>query len=213
MPAVSIFEQINVPLPRQRIYRRLGYKQGVTGLSPGARKQVELGMEEALAFIRLKGAARRIALSEKSAGGVVIAGGIELAGRKLASLLSGSEEVLLMGATGGPEIIAETARLSGAGDLSKGVVFDAVASEMVDSALDWIARYYENVLRREGRQLTRRRYSAGYADFVLENQEVFFRELELDRLGVRLTESFILVPEKSVTAIAGIEKAAPRDTG
>jgi hypothetical protein len=206
MPAVSIFEQINVPLPSQRIYRRLGYRRGVTELSPAARKQIELGMEEALASIHLKGAARRVAVLERSANGIVIAGGVELAGRKLASLLRGSEEVLLMGATGGPEIMDAIAGLSSAGDLSKGVVFDAVASEVVDSALDWIAKYYNNMLRREGRQLTARRYSAGYADFVLENQKIFFRELELDRLGVRLTESFILVPEKSVTAVAGIEK-------
>jgi cobalamin-dependent methionine synthase I len=64
------------------------------------------------------------------------------------------------------------------------------------------------VLRREGRHLTSRRYSAGYADFVLENQAIFFRELELEKLGVQLTASFILVPEKSVTAIAGIEKTS-----
>ena len=34
----------------------------------------------------------------------------------------------------------------------------------------------------------------------------------MERLGVQLTDSFILVPEKSVTAIAGIEIAAPQKT-
>ena len=209
MPAVTIFEQITVPLPKERIYRRLGYKQGVTGLSAESRRQLEFAMEEALAHIHLKGAARRIPVRNKSTSGITLAGQIEFSGKKLAALLRDSEEALLMGATGGPEIMAAIAKLSSAGDLSKGVVFDAVASEVVDSALDWIAKYFDNVLRREGRRLTSRRYSAGYADFVLENQKIFFRELELDRLGVQLTESFILVPEKSVTAIAGVEKAVP----
>lgn len=205
MPAVTIFERINVPLPRERICRRLGYKRGVTGLSPGERENLERRMDEARAFINLKGAARRISISNKRANGVQLVDGVELAGKKLAALLKGSGEALLMGATGGAEIVEEIARLSDAGDLSRGVVYDAVASEIVDSCLDWIARYYNNVLRREGKHLTSRRYSAGYADFVLENQKMFFRELELERLGVRLTDSLILVPEKTVTAIAGIE--------
>lgn len=209
MPDVTFFEKISVPLPKERVFRRLGYKQGVTGLSSEEVKKTEFGMDEALAHIHLRGAAKRIAVSEKGPDGLKLANGVELAGRKLAALLRDSEEVLLMAATGGPEIIEAIGKLSSAGDLSKGVVFDAVASEVVDSALDWIAKYYDNVLRREGRHLTSRRYSAGYADFVLENQAIFFRELELEKLGVQLTESFILVPEKSVTAIAGIEKAAP----
>lgn len=209
MPAVIIFEQITVPLPKERIYRRLGYKQGATALSAESRRQLEFAMEEALAHIHLKGAAKRVPVLYKSASGITLADRIEFSGKKLAALLRDSEEALLMGATGGPEIMAAIVKLSSAGDLSKGVVFDAVASEVVDSALDWIAKYYDNVLRREGRHLTSRRYSAGYADFVLENQAIFFRELELEKLGVQLTESFILVPEKSVTAIAGVEKAVP----
>lgn len=207
MPGVSFFEKINVPLPKEAILRRLGFKRGVTGLSPGEAGNLEIAMDEALSHIHLRGAARRLAVSERGPGSLKLAGGIELAGKKLAAMLNDSEEVLLMAATGGPEIIEAIGRLSGEGNLSRAVVFDAVASEVVDGALDWIAGYYNNMLRREGRQLTSRRYSAGYADFVLENQAIFYRELQLERLGVQLTGSFILVPEKSVTAIAGIEKA------
>ncbi len=207
MPEVTVFEKINVELPGERILRRLGYKHGVTSVSPEEFKRLELAIDEALAQIHLKGAAKRLALLERGPGILKLAGGVELAGKRLAAMLRDSDEVLLMGATGGPQIMEAIGRLGSGGDLAKGVVFDAVAGEVVDSALDWIARYFDNVLRREGRRLTSRRYSAGYADFVLENQAIFFRELELEKLGVRLTESFILVPEKSVTAIAGIEKA------
>lgn len=206
MPAVSIFEKISLPVPRERIYRRLGFKKGVTSLSPEARLQVESGMDKALDFIRLKGAAKRVGIREKSPSGIVLADGHDLASRKLASLLRGSDEVLLMGATAGPAIMEAIGSSSRAGDLTAGVIFDAVASEMTDCALDWISAYFATVLRREGRRLTLRRFSAGYADFGLENQDFIYKELELDRIGVRLTESCMLVPEKSVTAIAGIEK-------
>lgn len=213
MPAVTVFEQISVPLPKERIYRRLGYKKGFTGLAAELRHQLQSDMEDALGHIRLKGAARRIQVCEKSAGSITLAGGIELSGRGVALLLKNSNEALLMGATGGPEIMAAIGRLSKGGELTKAVVFDAVASEVVDSALDWITRYFNNALRREGKIITARRYSAGYADFVLQNQAIFFRELQMEKLGVQLTDSFMLVPEKSVTAIAGILMLAMKSEG
>lgn len=207
MPEVSFFEKINVPLPKEAILRRLGYKRGVTGLSPEEAGKLERVMDEAFAHIRLRGTAKRLAVTDRAPGSLTLAGGLELTGKRLSAMLKDSEEALLMAATGGREIMDAIGRLSGAGDLSRAVVFDAVASEVVDGALDWIVRYYNNALRREGRQLTSRRYSAGYADFVLENQAIFYRELKLEKLGVQLTKSFILVPEKSVTAIAGIERS------
>ena len=75
---------------------------------------------------------------------------------------------------------------------------------MTDATLDWIMSYLRSSLRRENRTILPRRYSAGYGDFLLENQRILFRLLQLDRFGVTLTESCLLIPEKSVTAITGI---------
>jgi cobalamin-dependent methionine synthase I len=49
------------------------------------------------------------------------------------------------------------------------------------------------------------RFSAGYGDFLLENQRLFYELLDLQRFGVSLTESCIFTPEKTVPAIAGVE--------
>jgi len=53
--------------------------------------------------------------------------------------------------------------------------------------------------------LTRMRFSPGYGDLSLENQKLFFKALELEKMGMKLTESLMMFPEKSVTAIAGVE--------
>jgi len=89
-------------------------------------------------------------------------------------------------------------------DVTRAVVFDAVASEMTDAGLDWIMRYWNQELRRENKTLTKRRMSAGYGDFLLENQKIFHALLDLNCLGVTITPQYILVPEKSVTGVAGI---------
>ena len=104
--------------------------------------------------------------------------------------------------------MAEISRSTGSNDMTRGVVLDAVASEMVDESLSWIMRYYATRLRRENRALTTRRFSAGYSDFELNNQAHFYRLLDMERLDVELTPSCILLPEKSVTAVAGIIEGA-----
>ena len=50
------------------------------------------------------------------------------------------------------------------------------------------------------------RYSPGFGDFGLENQRGFFRVLEPPRhIGLSLKENCIMAPEKSVTALIGIQ--------
>ncbi|NLV69188.1 MAG: methionine synthase, partial [Spirochaetes bacterium] len=67
--------------------------------------------------------------------------------------------------------------------------------------------YIAQQVKRRGENLTRMRFSAGYGDFMLENQKHFFELLGLEKLGVSLTERYIFIPEKTVTAIAGVEGA------
>jgi len=110
-----------------------------------------------------------------------------------------------MGATAGNDIMKAIEGDTAMGNLSRSVVFDATASEMVDASLDWIMGYLKQSLLRGNKILMQKRYSAGYGDFSLENQKTIHRLLELDRMGVKITESCILVPEKSVTAIAGVK--------
>jgi len=64
--------------------------------------------------------------------------------------------------------------------------------------------YFNRTLLRENRQLLKKRYSAGYGDLLLETQKTIHRLLQLDRIGIRITDSCMLIPEKSVTAVTGI---------
>jgi len=206
MNSVSFFDSIRIDIPRRKIYSRLGYRKGKTILDAARRRDIERALDEAEALIRLRGCGVRLAVRGRTGSGVVLgAGDIVIESRDIMRLLERSAEVLLMGATAGPDIIESIRRDTDRGDLSHGIVLDAAAGEMTDAALDWIVRYYGHELSRENRRLTRRRFSAGYGDFDLENQVWIHRVLKLDRLDVAITPGFMLVPEKSVTALAGIE--------
>ena len=201
---VQFFDPIVIPPPRMGIFKRLGYRKDITRLTFQQEKETEGYIDEALSLIHLRGAAQRVAIKEKIATYVALEGGEILKSRNLAAFLDNCPEVLLMGATAGGEV-TEAIRIDSTGDrLTRGVVLDAAASEMVDAALDWIMGYFRQALRRESKVLMSKRYSAGYGDFLLSNQKMLFRLLQLDAIGVEITDYCILVPEKSVTAVTGI---------
>ena len=49
-----------------------------------------------------------------------------------------------------------------------------------------------------------RRFSPGYGDLPLSVQPAFAQELDLESLGVAVTDSYLLVPQKSITALVGV---------
>lgn len=51
-----------------------------------------------------------------------------------------------------------------------------------------------------------KRYSPGYGDFDLQMQKNIFKLFDADALDVRLSESFYMEPEKSVSYIVGVKK-------
>lgn len=209
MQPTVFFNSIIIEAPLKRIYKRLGYRQGITRIPSERESEVEKYISEALSLIKLRGVGRRLPVWWKNDHQVILADGAGdevFKSRRLSRFFGECREALLMGATAGIDVTAAIAEDAGGNRLTRGVVFDATASEMVDASLDWIMSYFARELRRESKMLTEKRFSAGYGDFLLENQLKVFRLLELERIGVKITESFVLIPEKSVTAIAGIRE-------
>ena len=192
-----------VELPRQSVLRRMGYHRKKTDLSPEQERQIDRWMTEAADLLDLKGVSLRLPLAFPREG-VLLVGEQEFHSPQLCRFLRGANEALLMGATGGREFSAFLQELTSSGKMGQAVVFDAVASEMVDDVLGWIMGVFRRELMRSGLTVMKHRYSAGYGDLELEAQGFFHRILGMEKLGVSLTESFLLDPEKSVTALTGI---------
>ena len=198
------FHSITVAVPNKGIYSRLGFRKDHTRIPPEHLKMVEAYISEALELIELKGAARILGIEANRGADIYLSTGSLFRSEQLAGMTSGCTEMLLMGATAGSRIMEEINRDTTTGNITRGVVLDAVASEMTDEALAWIMGYVSQDLRRRAKRLTRRRFSAGYGDFSLANQKIMYDLLQMDNIGVRITKEYLLVPEKSVTAIAGI---------
>ncbi|MBQ2968541.1 MAG: Vitamin B12 dependent methionine synthase activation subunit [Clostridia bacterium] len=115
--------------------------------------------------------------------------------QSLAQNLKGCEKAVVFGATLGiafDRLLQRTEILSPA----EAAVLQAVGTAAIESACDIFCE-------RLGK--TRPRFSPGYGDLPLTAQKDLFKVLDLPRrLGVTLTESLLMVPTKSVTAIVGM---------
>ncbi|OPY85460.1 MAG: Vitamin B12 dependent methionine synthase, activation domain [Smithella sp. PtaU1.Bin162] len=204
MSPVNIFEKISIDPPYKRIYSRLGFKKRTTELPAQQREKTDALIMDALSLITLKGCTLKAIVKKNDGKEVVISDDLIFESIKLARYLRDCNEILLMGATAGSNIMDAIKDKTSQDNLSTAVVYDATASEMTDAALDWLMAYANNQLRRAGKILLPRRFSAGYADFKLENQKNIHGQLEMQKIGVTINSNFLLLPEKSVTAITGI---------
>lgn len=170
-------------------------------LSKAERKETERIINDALPFIGLCGCAAIEAIKKEN--GIIAIGNFSITSTLLYSLLKESNEIFLCAVTAGEKIIKEIKECGGS-DLTRAVIFDAVSSEMTDACFEWIINYYNRQLQRTGKRLTSKRISCGFADFSIENQKKIYDLLKLNKIGIAITQQFMLVPEKSATAVLGI---------
>ncbi len=90
---------------------------------------------------------------------------------------------------------------------SRAVILQAIGTERVEALCDEFCRYMDFELCKSNKLMTKR-VSPGYGDISLEFQKDIFRILDCQKnIGAYLSDSLIMTPTKTVTAIAGIKKA------
>jgi cobalamin-dependent methionine synthase I len=127
---------------------------------------------------------------------------LELPGRTIAERFRGSAQISCMAVTAGPEAMRWKEKFHESGEIALEVMADAVLSELVDQLMDDLNRLTGREAAIKGYGLTMR-YSPGYGDFPLSFQKILLDFLGAERIGIVLNPSFIMVPEKSVTAVTG----------
>ena len=126
--------------------------------------------------------------------------------RDLRKHLEGCGEILLFACTAGAETdrrIARAKLLSPA----RALLMHAIGAQQVEGACDRLCSRL--AAQFPDRQLTDR-YSPGYGDLPLSIQRDVMEALDCGRtIGVTLTDSLLMTPSKSVTAIIGMKEKQP----
>jgi hypothetical protein len=141
----------------------------------------------------------------KTSQDTVSLGEININSLDLARHLCGCEKAVLLAATlgtGADNLI----RRYNALDMEKALVAQAVCTVMIEEYCDNVVCEASQSALLEGLYPTSR-FSPGYGDFDIIRQKDILKLLDCEkRIALTLTEGYMLIPSKSVTAIVGFSK-------
>ncbi len=126
-------------------------------------------------------------------------------GNDIKKHLSGCKKIILMAATLGAGV-ENIIRRTQVRNVSDAVIMDSCASVLIEVLCDTIDAQFREEYKKQGLFLTTR-YSPGYGDLPIGIQRDFIRLLDtVRRIGLNVSDSGIMIPRKSVTAIIGISE-------
>lgn len=129
--------------------------------------------------------------------------------RNLERNLKDCSQVIFFAATLGSQVDVLIHRYSRL-QMSRAVVLQAAAAAMLETYCDEKNTQLKTEYLEKGLYL-RPRFSPGYGDFPLDCQRPIADALELNkRIGITLTDTLLMAPSKSVTAVIGVS-SLPRD--
>lgn len=124
-------------------------------------------------------------------------------GQSLRKHLANATKVIFLSATVG-EMVEEAASSAFArGEYALGMLIDAAATAAVEQAADELEKLLTNKYQKEGFKMTFR-FSPGYGDWDLSEQGKVTVLANTEAIGVTLTDSLMLMPRKSITAVIGL---------
>ncbi|MCD7749393.1 MAG: methionine synthase [Oscillospiraceae bacterium] len=169
--------------------------------SEALRRQAEAVAEEVTAAVRPRYTYRIFAIQRRSDGFYLPEADILLPGESAARMLAECDRAALLACTLGAKFDAML-RTEQARDMAQALLLDACGSAWVEAGCDEAER--ELKARLPGTYLTDR-FSPGYGDLPLALQPSICAVLDTQRrLGLCVTESLLMNPGKSVTAVIGI---------
>ncbi len=123
-------------------------------------------------------------------------------GKNIVKLLEECDYATLLTCTIGDKLENEVEQLQREGEMTDAYSLEMVGGWMADYMAERVDERVEREIKKLGYGRTMR-YSPGYGDWGLERQPILLRLAEAERIGIRLTESNIMIPRKSVSAVIG----------
>lgn len=191
-------------LNQAEILRYLGYHGQEYSVAMDA--LLHTCMEQMLRISVPKYLYRKFTLTDTPEGIRLDGTGVLLTGNDIRAHLGNAQEVYLLCATIGLAADREIrTKMISAPD--EGVILDSCATAAIEQVADLAEQEVAALCRKAGKNTTWR-FSAGYGDLPLQIQGDIITAMDTYRkIGLAVTESMLMTPSKSVTAIIGVTEA------
>ncbi|MBN1330211.1 MAG: hypothetical protein JXA54_12120 [Candidatus Heimdallarchaeota archaeon] len=126
-----------------------------------------------------------------------------------------SEKTILAVCSISSKLEEEIANLLKLGELSKAIILDAIASHAAEMVAEKVNEKImeENTSLFKEKEFTKR-FSPGYCKWTItDGQQLIFNLLPVDKIGVKLSNSMMMIPRKSISFAINIGKIIDDDLG
>ncbi|MBD3413649.1 MAG: hypothetical protein GF421_04355 [Candidatus Aminicenantes bacterium] len=178
----TLLNDFNVQVEERRILIRLGYKPKSSQVNSSVGQYIEEFKKKLPQLIRPKAVYTLLDYEETNKHPV----------------FKGAQKIALCLCTIGPELEKECSHYTEKNEILKAFVLDSFGSEAAED----IARQSDRIIAQRAREMglwPSKRFSPGYGIWNIKEQKYVFDVLPSDKVGVRLTDTFMMVPRKSVS--------------
>jgi hypothetical protein len=132
-----------------------------------------------------------------------VEGSIIFKSRIMTRLLEHCAQVAIFLATIGKYLEETSFRLARDGLILQATVLDAIGSVAVEEVAGFARDKIKEIAKAQGHVISRR-FSPGYCDWNIGQQQMLFYALAGNTIGIRLTGECLMIPQKSISGIIGI---------
>jgi hypothetical protein len=188
---------------KNAVLRYLGYKPGSTKLNPDMLAKIDYYISLGVTLVEPNTTYRIFNNIGVTNQGVEIAEiGLLLPGNDIANLLRNAKKVCLVATTIGPHLETEVSELFNNHQYAAATILDAVGSDAVEKVADQLQGELKLKAKKQGYHLTWR-YCSGYGDLPLETNYALANAVNANSIGIKVTETSMLQPQKSILGIVG----------
>ncbi|HZX11549.1 MAG TPA: vitamin B12 dependent-methionine synthase activation domain-containing protein [Acidobacteriota bacterium] len=178
----TFLNQFKIRIEDKRIHVRLGYKVKTSEINSSVKKYIQEFKADLAEMIEPRAVYTILDYKQTNKHPV----------------FKGAEKIAFCICTIGPELEKRSAQLMDKGEILKGYILDAFGSEAAEET----ARQSDRIIAQKARDMNlwpSKRFSPGYGVWELKEQKYLFDVLPSDKIGVHLTDTYMMIPRKSVS--------------
>ena len=125
--------------------------------------------------------------------------------KSIINQLKGASRLLIGVVTIGDFLEKKVSELFSQGEYPRALALDAVGTVAVEDFSREVRKLACQEVKEQGFK-TSRHFSPGYGGCEVSQQEIIFKSILTDNIGVRLTKGYMMLPQKSLSWIIGVGK-------
>ncbi len=205
---MKIIKNIKLKIDEEEVLRYQGYRRNKAGKTNEIILEITREeIEQSYHLFESQGIYSKVMIKNiSSEGRINLENGLQLEiNNSMLNLLRGTSYLAFGLSTIGNHLEEKVAELFAKNEYPKAMALDAVGTV----ASKYLSNYIQSLICQEAKEQnfqTTKYFSPGSGDWDINQQKIIFQIIPADKIGVKLTESYMMVPKKSLSWVIGIGK-------